>query len=163
VQPTRSGRALVSQCFSSLLLAHAGRAGGLYASLDRYSIALGDTVRLTLRSDGDADPAEADLAGLREHFEILQRSSSVSTRIVNGERSQNRELLLELTPLREGDVVIPPFEVDGERSEALSVSIAGRARGPRPMTKSLPSKPKSTAIRCSSRGSCSSPCASSRR
>lgn len=107
-----------------LLLGTPGAHAGLYASLDRYSIALGDTVRLTLRSDDDADPAEADLAGLREHFEILQRSSSVSTRIVNGERSQNRELLLDLTPLREGEVVIPPFEVDGQRSEALSVSIA---------------------------------------
>ncbi|MEL7047289.1 MAG: protein BatD, partial [Pseudomonadota bacterium] len=29
-----------------------------------------------------------------------------------------------LTPRREGDVVIPPFEVDGERSEALAVTIA---------------------------------------
>jgi len=96
----------------------------LYASLDRYRIALGDTVRLTLRSDGDADPADADLSGLRDSFEILQRSSSVSTRIINGKRSQNRELLLEITPLREGDVVIPPFEVDGERSEALAVTVA---------------------------------------
>jgi hypothetical protein len=96
---------------------------GLFASLDRYNIAMGDTVRLTLRSDGDADPADADLTALRQHFEILQRSSSVSTRIVNGERSQNRELLLELSPLHMGDVIIPPFEVGSERSEALAVTV----------------------------------------
>ena len=122
VRPTRSGRSVLIGLLL-LLLGAPGAHAGLYASLDRYSIALGDTVRLTLRSDDDADPAEADLSALREHFEILQRSSSVSTRIVNGERSQNRELLLDLTPLREGEVVIPPFEVDGQRSEALSVSI----------------------------------------
>lgn len=122
MQPTRSGKAAITAILLLLLSVSSARAA-LYATLDRYSIALGDTVRLTLRSDDDADPAEADLANLREHFEILQRSSSVSTRIVNGERSQNRELLLDLTPLREGDVVIPPFEVDGQRSEALSVSI----------------------------------------
>ncbi|MEL7045666.1 MAG: BatD family protein, partial [Pseudomonadota bacterium] len=71
-------------CFS--LFAPMAQAA-LYASLDRYSIALGDTVRLTLRSDGDGDPADADLSALQDNFEILQRSSSVSTRIVNGERS----------------------------------------------------------------------------
>ncbi|MEE4278374.1 MAG: BatD family protein [Halieaceae bacterium] len=113
--------ALIAMLLAVLALpAHAG----LYASLDRYSIALGDTVRLTLRSDGEADPAEADLSELEEDFEILQRSSSVSTRIVNGARSQNRELLLELTPRREGDVLIAPFEVDGERSEALAVTVS---------------------------------------
>jgi len=122
VHPTRSGRTVLIAALLLLLGVPYAQAG-LYATLDRYSIALGDTVRLTLRSDDDADPAEADLSALREHFEILQRSSSVSTRIVNGERSQNRELLLDLTPLREGDVVIPPFEVAGQRSEALSVTI----------------------------------------
>ena len=108
---------------AATLLAAAPTWAGLYASLDRYTIAMGDTVRLTLRSDGDADPADADLSALRDLFDILQRSSSVSTRIVNGQRSQNRELLLELTPLRKGDLIIPPFEVDKERSEALAVTV----------------------------------------
>ncbi|MEO1081791.1 MAG: BatD family protein [Pseudomonadota bacterium] len=119
----KSGSAFLALALCFSLLAPVAQAA-LYASLDRYSIALGDTVRLTLRSDGDGDPADADLSALQDNFEILQRSSSVSTRIVNGERSQNRELLLDLTPRREGDVVIPPFEVDGERSEALAVTIA---------------------------------------
>jgi len=101
-----------------------GAWAGLFASLDRYSIAMGDTVRLTLRSDGDEDPADADLTALRDHFEIMQRSSSVSTRIINGQRSQNRELILELTPLHEGDVIIPPFEVGRARSEALAVTVS---------------------------------------
>jgi hypothetical protein len=84
---------------------------------------MGDTVRLTLRSDNASDPAEADLSALEQHFEILQRSSSVSTRIINGQRTQSKELTLELTPRREGSLLIPPFEVDGQRSEALSVDI----------------------------------------
>lgn len=99
----------------------------LEASLDRYNIAMGDSVRLALRSDDDSDPGDADLSALQNAFEILQRSSNISTRIVNGERSQTRELTLELTPRREGDLVIPPFEVDGKRSEALAVSV-----GPEP-------------------------------
>jgi hypothetical protein len=99
----------------------------LEASLDRYRIAMGDTVRLTLRSDDASDPAAADMSGLEQYFEVLQRSSSVSTQIINGQRSQTKELTLELTPRREGSIVIPPFEVDGKRSEALSIDI-----GPEP-------------------------------
>ncbi|WP_439107531.1 BatD family protein [Congregibacter sp.] len=99
----------------------------LEASLDRYSIAMGDSVRLSLRSDDDSDPSDASLDGLQELFEVLQRSSNISTRIINGERSQTRELTLELTPRREGSLVIPPFEVDGKRSEALAVTV-----GPEP-------------------------------
>ena len=100
----------------------------LTASLDRYRIAMGDTVRLTLRSDDDSDPADVDLSALEQHFEILQRSSSVSTRIINGSRTQSRELLLELTPRREGSIVIPPFEVNGQRSEALAVDVGPEAQ-----------------------------------
>ncbi len=99
----------------------------LTAALDRYRIAMGDTVRLTLKSDDASDPGEADLSALQRDFEVLQRSSSVSTRIVNGQRNQTRELLLEITPRREGSLVIPPFVVDGKRSEALAVDV-----GPEP-------------------------------
>ncbi|MFT7288175.1 MAG: hypothetical protein ACI87W_002290 [Halieaceae bacterium] len=93
------------------------------ASLDRYRISMGDTVRLTLSSDDDSDPSDADLSNLERSFDILQRSSSASTRIVNGERTQTRELNLELTPLREGSLVISPFVVGKQRSEALAVDV----------------------------------------
>lgn len=106
----------------ALLLSSAVEAA-LHASLDRYRIAMGDTVRLTLSSDDDRDPGDADLSALEEHFEILQRSTSVNTQIINGQRSQENRLILELTPRRQGSFVIPPFEVRGVRSEALSVDV----------------------------------------
>lgn len=99
----------------------------LSASLDRYSIAMGDTVRLTLSSDDNNDPGDASLNALQRDFEVLQRSSSVSTKNINGQRSQTRELFLEITPRREGSLIIPPFEVNGSRSEALAVDV-----GPEP-------------------------------
>ena len=128
VTSNRSGSALLLVvCLATLSLPAQAT---LYASLDRYRIALGDTVRLTLRSDDDSDPGAADLSGLRAHFDILEQSSSVSTRIINGQHSQSRELILELTPRREGSIVIPPFSVDGKRSEALAVDV-----GPEPKTR----------------------------
>lgn len=125
-----AGRRRVFSLMLTLCLALPAQAA-LYAALDRYRIAMGDTARLTLRSDDDSDPGDADLSALREHFEILEQSSSVSTRIVNGQHSQSRELILEITPRREGSIVIPPFAVDGKRSEALAVDVgpAPQARG----------------------------------
>ncbi|WP_439102424.1 BatD family protein [Congregibacter sp.] len=123
----RSGKHMVWLVLSLLAALAMPAQAALNASLDRYNIAMGDSVRLSLRSDDGSDPGDADLTALREHFEILQSSSNISTRIINGERSQTRELTLELTPLREGSLVIPPFEVDGKRSEALSVTV-----GPEP-------------------------------
>ena len=117
-----AGRRRVFSLMLTLSLALPAQAA-LYAALDRYRIAMGDTARLTLRSDDDSDPGDADLSALREHFEILEQSSSASTRIVNGQRSQSRELILEITPRREGSIVIPPFAVDGQRSEALAVDV----------------------------------------
>ena len=125
-----AGRRRVFSLMVALCLALPAQAA-LYAALDRYRIAMGDTARLTLRSDDDSNPGDADLSALREHFEILEQSSSVSTRIVNGQHSQSRELILEITPRREGSIVIPPFAVDGKRSEALAVDVgpAPQARG----------------------------------
>lgn len=124
----KSGRRfewMVLTCLLAVLAVPAQAA--LQASLDRYNIAMGDSVRLSLRSDDDSNPADADLSALQGLFEILQSSSNISTRIINGERSQTRELTLELTPRKEGSLVIPPFEVDGKRSEALAVTV-----GPEP-------------------------------
>lgn len=95
----------------------------LSAAFDRYKLSMGDTVRMTLSSDGDEDPAEANLDALEAHFEVLQRSSTLNTSIINGERSRVKELILELTPLRQGELVIPPLQVGKQRSEALQVSV----------------------------------------
>ncbi|MFK7831054.1 MAG: BatD family protein [Congregibacter sp.] len=127
MKPPRSGRAVPQPLRILLALLFAlcavSTQAALTAKLDRYSITMGDQVRLTLRSDDAVDPADVDLSNLEELFEVLQRSSSVSTSILNGERSQIRELQLELTPRREGRFVIPPFEIDGQRSEALAVDV----------------------------------------
>jgi hypothetical protein len=123
---SRSGNrcSRLALCLLLLLqLSAAGAQAALTASLDRQRIHMGETARLTLRSDGDEDPGESDLEALREDFDILQRSSSISTSIVNGRSTRQRELVLEITPRRTGSLWIPSFEVGGERSTALNVEV----------------------------------------
>ena len=123
---TRSGnrrRQPLALLLAAALCVAAPASAALRAALDRYDIRMGETAQLTISSDGAVDPAAANLDALAADFEILQRSSSVSTEIINGRREQTRTLVLEITPRREGRVVIAPFEVDGERSEALAVDV----------------------------------------
>ncbi|MEM6544995.1 MAG: BatD family protein, partial [Pseudomonadota bacterium] len=129
MQATRFGKPLTYLLTAFCILLSPVAAAKLSATLDRYTIAMGDTVRLTLASDDNRDPGNADLSELEKRFEILQRSSSVRTEIVNGQRAQSRELTLELTPRLQGSFVIPPFEVDGIRSEALSVTVGPEPKG----------------------------------
>lgn len=105
------------------LLSSAVTQAALSVSIDRPRISMGETARLTLSSDGGEDPADADLTALLEHFEILQRSSSMSTQIINGRQSREQQLVLEVTPRHTGPVTLPPFVVDGVQSNALSLEI----------------------------------------
>lgn len=93
------------------------------ASVDRDRIALGDTLRLTLSATAGEDTRNTDLRPLLADFEVLQRSSSSKTSIVNGRRSESREILIDLTPRRQGTLKIPPMRVGQSQSNMLLVAV----------------------------------------
>ncbi len=122
---TKSGRA-----FALLWVLVLGQALGgataraaLTAELDRQQVALGDTLRLTVTATEGEDLDDIDLRSLQQDFEILQRSSSSTTRIVNGRSSHTRQLLLDITPRREGTLKIPPLQAGGRGSPTLLVTV----------------------------------------
>ena len=119
---TRAGRGCRGMLLIALLLPTLALA--LEASVDRFRVNLGDSLQLTLRSSGTVDPAEVDLAPLTRDFDILQRSTRSSTRVVNGRTTRERTLELELTPLREGTLAIPPLAAGGERTAPLTIEVA---------------------------------------
>ena len=82
--------------------------------VDRTEVALGETLRLTIRSDAGEQPNDLDLSGIERDFEILQRSSSTSARLVGGQQSVTRTLELDLAPRRDGVMTIPPFGHRGQ-------------------------------------------------
>jgi hypothetical protein len=93
------------------------------ASVDRQNVALGDTLRLTITATENEEIGDTDLQPLLADFEILQRSTSSSTSIVNGRRSHSRQILLDITPRRQGALEIPPLRVGSARSNSLSVTV----------------------------------------
>lgn len=112
-------------------------AAAFEADPDRTRLAVNETFTLRLIANGDLK-GEPDLSPLETDFEILGRSTSTRTTIVNGDMSQAREWVLELAPRHTGDLLIPPLALGGEHSEPVHIQVvsAGQASsdgGPRPL------------------------------
>jgi len=126
---TPIGRLAGVLCLFVLVLVPAGSWGAVTASVDRNRVALGDTLRLTITATDDENLGDVDLQPLSADFEILRRSNSNKTSYINGSFSSTRELLLDITPRRQGDLEIPPLQVGAERTSALPVTVAPPPRG----------------------------------
>lgn len=103
------------------------------AEVDRTRLNAGETVQLWIRVEGDRS-LEPDLSPLDAHFEILSRSQSSQTRIINWKREEFREWSLVLAPKRAGIVVIPPIRAGDAATKpiALRVADAGSASSDKP-------------------------------
>lgn len=97
---------------------------GISASLDASQIAVGDTVQLTLASDGRTS-GQPDVTPLQHDFDILGTSSSTSIELRNGAASERTEVVLTLAPKASGRLTIPSLTWDGQRSRALSLLVTG--------------------------------------
>ena len=94
---------------------------GVQASLNRDSIALGDSVTLTIASD--ASDAPPDLAPLRADFDVRGTSTSSQTSIANGSMRSVTQWSIELVPRKSGVIDIPALTVGRERTQPLRVGV----------------------------------------
>ena len=119
-----AGRTIIALFLGLLLASYNSVAfARVTAEVDRSEIAMGETLRLTLRGDAGERPDSIDIDALRTDFEILQRSSSTSARVIGGEQNVTRTLEIELSPLREGIATIPAFETGGRRTTPIAIKV----------------------------------------
>ena len=109
-------------CVAMMLWTHLSWAE-LSATADRRTIAMGETLRLTLLGDAGEQPAEIDLTPLNRDWEILSRSSATNARFVNGQNQVTRTLEMELAPLREGTLTIPSLTAGGRSTTPLAIRV----------------------------------------
>jgi len=93
------------------------------ARLDRDRIYAGDTVTLTIEVEGRDSGSKPDLSALNADFTILGTGTSQQIRIINGERSEKRELRVELDPKHSGTLTIPPLTVGNSSTPALTLEV----------------------------------------
>lgn len=105
-----------------LLLACAGHAGAtVHATVDHDHLAVGQTVLLSIRSDGNAEP---DLTPLAADFEVQGRSSNSQTSIVNGRITSQQVWTIALAPRRGGALRIPALSVGNEQTAAIALNVS---------------------------------------
>ena len=109
-------------CVAMMLWTHLSWAE-LSATADRRTIAMGETLRLTLLGDAGEQPAEIDLTPLNRDWEILSRSSATNARFINGQNQVTRTLEMELAPLREGTLTIPSLTAGGRSTTPLAIRV----------------------------------------
>ena len=100
-------------------LAHAE----LTSSVDRKTISMGETIRLTLSGDGGDRVDQIDLSALQFDWEILSSGSSTNTSFINGQRNTTRSIELDLMPLRDGVLSIPAFSAGGKRTTPIAITV----------------------------------------
>lgn len=91
--------------------------------VDRNDMALGETLRLTITADAGERPDQIDLSGIDRDFDILQRSSATSARVISGEQNVTRTLELELSPKRDGLLTIPAMSYNGRRTTPIAIKV----------------------------------------
>jgi hypothetical protein len=117
------GNLFVWTCCIAMLLWSSLSWAELSATADRRTIAMGETLRLTLLGDAGEQPAEIDLTPLNRDWEILSRSSATNARFINGQNQVTRTLEMELAPLRQGTLTIPSLTAGGRSTTPLAIRV----------------------------------------
>jgi BatD DUF11 like domain len=135
-QPTRTKYILLIFCL--LILTTPTFANNLTSSVDRDSLGLSETLTLTLRYDEQIN-ATPDYSLLQKDFEILNTQSGRSMSIINGRAESYTEWKLVLAPKKIGKLLIPSFNIDGNISDAIEITVEkqssqSKAMGGEPVT-----------------------------
>lgn len=93
------------------------------SDVDRRTISMGESLRLTITGDASERLDQLDLAALQFDWEILSSSSSTNTSFINGSRSTTRTLTLDLLPLRDGLLSIPALSTGGKRTTPIAITV----------------------------------------
>ncbi len=125
--PTRNslcGQRWLASLLALLLLSVAGPGtAAVRASLDRDTVYEGDIFTLTIGRDGQPSGSQPDLAPLQKDFEVLGTHTSTQVSIINGRRSDKTQWRVQLQPRRIGQLQIPPIDVDGEKTAAITLQV----------------------------------------
>ena len=122
-------RAFFFSCFLLTCLLSHPEAASLTLSTDQAEVIPGDTFAVEFRFEGVSSTPNLDSLEING-FEVVNRSSSTSVRIVNGQRSDSVSITLSLLTQKEGVFQIGPYELkEGTeviRSNSLEIRVTNK-------------------------------------
>ncbi len=101
------------------------------AKVDRNSIALSETLTLTVSVDEQVAFSSPSFEELQQNFDVLRQHKSNRYQSMNGKVVSVTEWTLTLGPKREGQLIVPSFEYNGQFSDAIPITVskAGKKNG----------------------------------
>jgi BatD DUF11 like domain len=109
-------------CFLFFIVSTPTFADSLTTSVDRDTLGISETLTLTLRHDPQIN-ATPDYSLLEKDFEILNTQSGRSMSIVNGRTESYTQWKLTLAPRKTGKLLIPSFDINGNISDAIEITV----------------------------------------
>ena len=98
-------------------------------SVDRYELARGETLTLTIRVYDQRQGMQLDLTPLTQDFDVLGTRTSSQIRSINGVTESWTDYVITLFPEKEGDLVIPSLSILNQATDPISISVVNA--GPR--------------------------------
>ncbi len=92
------------------------------ASLDQHIANFGESVLLTITTEGGTDD-DPDFSPLNQSFEILNQSHSSNYSIINGSFSRSKQWLLTLMPKHVGVLEIPAISFGNMQTKPLTLRV----------------------------------------
>ena len=100
------------------------------ATVNRNPIPEGETFVLTLELQDVDTQKTPDLSALSKDLTILSISNGYHTSIINGNISKSRQWNLVMMPNKNGDIVIPPIELEGYQTQPITLKVVSSGSMP---------------------------------
>ena len=126
---TSSPKIFATLAFFTLVCSIKVNAQDLEVSVDRAELARGETLTFTIRIYEQRQGMQLDLTPLTEDFDVLGTRTSSQVRSINGQTESWTDYIVTLFPLTEGELTIPPIEINNLQTEPIVISVVNE--GPR--------------------------------
>ncbi|MEQ8954013.1 MAG: BatD family protein, partial [Gammaproteobacteria bacterium] len=114
---------------AALLLPAVALSQQIETSVDRSELARGETLTYTIRVFDQRQGMQLDLTPLTDDFDVLGTRTSSQIRSINGAVESWTDYIVTLFPLGEGNLTIPPIQVNDATTEAIEIVVSNE--GPR--------------------------------
>ena len=106
-----------------------GALADLRATFDRPTAYEGDTVTLTIESDGATPGGQPDLSALAADFDVQGTSTGSQISIINGRSSAKFSWRISLLPKTVGQIDVAPIQVGDQQTGPLSLTVSEVPQG----------------------------------
>lgn len=93
------------------------------ASVDKNPVMADESFNLTITANDDVDRSAFDPSVLMQDFVVGRTSVSSQTQMINFKTSRTTIWTTVLIPRKQGRFTIPPFEIDGQRTQAIQLMV----------------------------------------